>query len=103
MRLIFCFIFPPVAVAMHGKPFSAFFNLILCIFGWVPGVVHALAVNGQAHEKRQTKQIVRAVRGKKPRRRKPCPVHREDQVRTTSTGAYNDPTVGEGGTVFKRK
>ncbi len=103
MRLFLCFIFPPLAVAMHGKPISAFFNMLLCMFFWFPGVFHALMINGQAHERKQTKQLVRAIRGKKVKRKKPCPVHREDRVRRTTSESYDDPTVGEGGTVFKRK
>ena len=101
MRLFLCFVFPPFAVALHGKPISAIFNMLLCMFFWLPGVFHALAINDQAHGKRQTRQIVRAIRGKKVKRKKPCPVHRGDQVQRTS--AYDDPTIGEGGTKFKRK
>lgn len=100
MRLFFCFIFPPMAVLMHGKPISAVFNMVLCIFGWLPGVFHALSVNDQAHAKRQTRTLVRAIRGKKVKRKKPCPVHRHQR---TTTSAYDDPTIGEGGTKFKRK
>ncbi len=103
MRLFFCFICPPLAVAMHGKPISAIFNMLLCLFFWVPGVLHALMINDQAHAKRQTRTLVRAIRGKKVKRKKPCPVHREDRVRRTTSDSYDDPTIGEGGTVFKKK
>jgi Proteolipid membrane potential modulator len=90
-----------MAVLMHGKPISAIFNMLLCMFFWIPGVLHALSVNDQAHKSKQTKQIVRAVRGKKARPKKPCPVHRGGRV--TATSAYDDPTIGEGGTKFKRR
>ena len=104
MRLFLCFICPPLAVLMHGKPISAIFNMFLCMFLWVPGILHALSVNGQAHESKQTKAIVKAIRGKKVKRKRPCPVHRPDPVsRHKISRAYDDPTVGEGGTKFKRK
>ena len=35
---------PPVAVLMVGKPIQAFINLILTIFFWFPGVIHAIMV-----------------------------------------------------------
>lgn len=102
MRLFLCFIFPPFAVMLHGKPFSAIFNMLLCMFFWVPGVIHALAVNSQAHESRQTKKIVRAIEGKgKKKPRKPCPVH--DRPMVTRSVATNDKFIGEGGTKFKRR
>lgn len=100
MRLFLCFICPPFAVVLHGKPISALFNMVLCMFFWVPGVLHALGVNAQAHESKQTKQIVRAIRGKKVKRKKPCPVHRGGPSVATS---YDDPYIGEGGTKFKRR
>jgi len=100
MRLFLCFIFPPLAVAMHGKPISAIFNMLLCMFFWLPGVFHALSVNDQAHAKKQTRTLVRAIRGKKVKAKKPCPVHREGPAIST---AYDDLYIGESGTKFKRK
>jgi hypothetical protein len=93
---------PPLAVCLYGKPISAIFNMVLCMFFWVPGVIHALSIAGQAHESKQTKQIVRAIRGKKVKRKKPCRVHGPDRGPVVSS-AYDDPYIGEGGTKFKRK
>jgi len=36
---------PPVAVLMCGKPLQAFINLILCLFLYIPGMVHAITSN----------------------------------------------------------
>jgi uncharacterized membrane protein YqaE (UPF0057 family) len=41
---LLAFIFPPLAVEMHGKQFQAFQNLFLTLFFWFPGVIHALLV-----------------------------------------------------------
>jgi uncharacterized membrane protein YqaE (UPF0057 family) len=37
-------VFPPLAVLMAKKPFQAFFNLILTMLFWLPGVIHAILV-----------------------------------------------------------
>ena len=107
MKALFCIICPPFAILLCGKPFSAFFNMFLCLFFWVPGVVHAFAVVDQSHTSKQTKQIVRAIKGKKKKAKKPCRIHNQDRMDrlygTTTSEAYDDKTVGEGGTKFKRK
>ena len=35
---------PPVAVLFSGKPFQAILNVLLTIFFWIPGIIHALLV-----------------------------------------------------------
>ena len=35
---------PPVAVLICGKPLQALINLILCLFLYIPGMVHAIMV-----------------------------------------------------------
>ena len=35
---------PPLAVLFCGKPFQACLCGILCIFGWLPGMIHAIMV-----------------------------------------------------------
>jgi uncharacterized membrane protein YqaE (UPF0057 family) len=107
MRALFCIICPPFAILLCGKPISAMFNMFLCLFFWIPGVVHAFAVVDQHHTSKQTKQIVRAIKGKKKKAKKPCLVHNQARMErlhgTTTTEAYDDKYVGEGGTKFKRK
>ncbi len=100
MRLFLCFIFPPMAVLMHGKPISAVFNMLLCMFFWVPGVFHALAVNGQAHDRRQTKRLVRAVGGR-ARGRRAGTIQRRSEPRTEQR-LIDSPVVGERGTRFRK-
>jgi uncharacterized membrane protein YqaE (UPF0057 family) len=49
-------VFPPLAVLFAGKPMQALLNLLLCFFGFIPGVVHAiLVVNEYKADKRARK------------------------------------------------
>ncbi|MDR6224235.1 YqaE/Pmp3 family membrane protein [Desmospora profundinema] len=57
MLYLLAIILPPVAVLFVGKPFQAILNLILTLFGWLPGVIHAvLVVNEQKADKRAQRQ-----------------------------------------------
>jgi uncharacterized membrane protein YqaE (UPF0057 family) len=109
MRALFCIICPPFAILLCGKPISAMFNMFLCLFFWIPGVIHAFAVVDQSHTSKQTKQIVRAINGKKKKAKKPCRIHNADRmarlegVTVTRSESYDDKYIGEGGTKFKRK
>lgn len=45
MILLLCYLCPPLAVMMMGRPFAAALNFCLTMFlFWVPGVKHALVV-----------------------------------------------------------
>ena len=58
MRYFLAIILPPVAVLLCGKPFQAILNLILTMFFWIPGVVHALfVVNSHLADVRTEKMI----------------------------------------------
>ncbi|MFH5184971.1 YqaE/Pmp3 family membrane protein [Paenibacillus sp. TAB 01] len=50
---------PPVAVLFCGKPFQALLNLILTLFFWLPGAIHACMV---VHERKQDKRVERMER-----------------------------------------
>ena len=59
MRYLLAIILPPVAVLLCGKPFQAVLNLILTLFFWIPGMVHALfVVNSHLADKRAEKTIL---------------------------------------------
>lgn len=56
MRYLLAILLPPLAVLICGKPFSAFLNLILCLFFYFPGMIHAiLIVNNYNADKRMKK------------------------------------------------
>ncbi|MCS7462160.1 YqaE/Pmp3 family membrane protein [Paenibacillus doosanensis] len=50
---------PPVAVLFCGKPFQAVLNLILTLFFWLPGAIHACMV---VHERKQDKRMEKMTR-----------------------------------------
>jgi uncharacterized membrane protein YqaE (UPF0057 family) len=111
MRLLFCIICPPFAVLLCGRPISAFFNMFLCLFGYVPGVMHAYAIHNDSHTSKQTKRIVKAIKGqnKKPKKKRPCPVHNDARMarlygnQDMVSESYDDDLIGESGTKFKRR
>uniref|UniRef100_A0A914HFE0 Plasma membrane proteolipid 3 n=1 Tax=Globodera rostochiensis TaxID=31243 RepID=A0A914HFE0_GLORO len=44
-ELLLCFFLPPAAVALHGGPsfkLHILLNVVLCILGWIPGILHAV-------------------------------------------------------------
>lgn len=61
MMYLLAILLPPVAVLLSGKPVQAVLNLILCIFLWIPGVIHAiLVVNEKKADKRAAKMYARS-------------------------------------------
>ncbi|TPX47514.1 hypothetical protein SeLEV6574_g02642 [Synchytrium endobioticum] len=45
LLFILAFVLPPVAVFMvQGPSLSLCLNVILCIMGWLPGVIHAWVI-----------------------------------------------------------
>ncbi len=52
-------IFPPIAVLLCGKPFQAVINIFLCLFFYIPGLIHAiLVVNEYKADKRAKKHVL---------------------------------------------
>ena len=61
MRYFLAIILPPLAVLLCGKPVQFVLNILLTLFFWIPGVIHAiLVVNGHLADKR-TDRIVKAT------------------------------------------
>ena len=61
MRYLLAIILPPVAVLLCGKPVQALLNLVLTLFFWIPGAIHALfVVNSHLADKR-AERVVKAV------------------------------------------
>ena len=61
MRYLLAVLVPPVAVLLCGKPVQAVLNFVLCLFLWVPGVVHALLVVHGHHADKRANRIVKAI------------------------------------------
>lgn len=61
MRYLIALLLPPLAVFLCGRPMQAFFNTLLCLCLWVPGVVHACLIVHTRIEDERAQRIIRAV------------------------------------------
>jgi uncharacterized membrane protein YqaE (UPF0057 family) len=102
--LLLCYLFPPLAVLLMGKPFSATFNLMLTAFlFWIPGVKHALICYASWKAEQQFGRVVDAVNHPtyiKAGGRQEAVVHNHYHPVADHS---NNPYVGKNGTVFGRK
>lgn len=58
MMYLLAILLPPVAVLLSGKPMQAILNLILTLFFWFPGALHAiLVVKDVKDDKRMNRYI----------------------------------------------
>ncbi|AET61518.1 MULTISPECIES: YqaE/Pmp3 family membrane protein [Paenibacillus] len=61
MRYLLAILIPPLAVLLCGKPGQAILNFILCLFFFVPGVIHALVVVNSHKADLRNEELIRAV------------------------------------------
>ncbi|MED4696214.1 YqaE/Pmp3 family membrane protein [Peribacillus frigoritolerans] len=54
MLYLIAILFPPLAVLLAGKPIQAVLNLVLTLFFYVPGLIHAILV---VHDKKADKRM----------------------------------------------
>lgn len=58
MMYLLAILLPPVAVLFTGRPIQALLNILLCLFGYIPGLIHAiLVVNEKKADDRMKKQV----------------------------------------------
>jgi uncharacterized membrane protein YqaE (UPF0057 family) len=62
MRYFLCFLCPPIAILTTGKMGSFILNIILTIFFWIPGIIHAVLVVNKYYEDRRHRQLMSVVR-----------------------------------------
>jgi len=62
MRYFLCFLCPPIAILTTGKMGSFVLNIILTIFLWIPGVIHAILVVNKFYEDRRHRQLMAYAR-----------------------------------------
>lgn len=62
MLYLVAILLPPVAVLLCGKPFQAFLKLILCLFFYVPGMIHAILVVMDAKARERNAELIDAMR-----------------------------------------
>ncbi|WP_212958781.1 YqaE/Pmp3 family membrane protein [Paenibacillus albilobatus] len=60
MLYFLCFL-PPLAVLFCGKPGAFLLNVILTIFGYIPGVIHAFFVVNSHKADKRNKELIRAI------------------------------------------
>ncbi|MFC1739800.1 YqaE/Pmp3 family membrane protein [Planctomycetota bacterium] len=64
MRYFLAIILPPVAVLLCGKTVQFVLNIVLTLFFWIPGVVHAILVVNSHLANKRTDRIVQAAKAK---------------------------------------
>ncbi len=62
MRYFLCILLPPVAVLTTGRIGALILNIVLCLFFWIPGVIHAILVTNDYYADRRNNKLVRAVK-----------------------------------------
>jgi len=63
MRYFLAIILPPVAVLLCGKPVQFLLNILLCLLGWIPGVIHAVLVVHDHMDNIRNKRLIHAIQG----------------------------------------
>jgi uncharacterized membrane protein YqaE (UPF0057 family) len=61
MRYFIAIVLPPLAVLLCGKPVQFLLNIVLTLFFWVPGMIHAILVVHEHLEDKRAKRIIAAV------------------------------------------
>lgn len=55
---------PPLAVLLCGKPFQFILNFILCLFFWIPGIIHAVLVVADHKAQQRNQELIEVLRNK---------------------------------------
>jgi uncharacterized membrane protein YqaE (UPF0057 family) len=107
MILFLCFVFPPLAVLMMGRPFSTFLNMVLLCLFWIPAVKHALTIYADYKHEHGIRRITKATHNPdwvQQRYVQPEVGRREvASQHTYEPPSLDNPYIGGNGTVFKRK
>jgi uncharacterized membrane protein YqaE (UPF0057 family) len=61
VKWILAIFLPPLAVLIWGTFLSAVINLILTLFFWIPGVIHAIAVINDQDAKRRHGELLKKM------------------------------------------
>lgn len=61
MLYLLAIVFPPLAVLLVGKPFQAMLNVVLCLFLWIPGIIHAFMVVNESKNNKRHKELIRTL------------------------------------------
>lgn len=61
MRYLLAILLPPIAVLSCGRPLQAVLNLVLTLFFWIPGVVHACLLVHEFYEDKRATRVIEAL------------------------------------------
>jgi uncharacterized membrane protein YqaE (UPF0057 family) len=64
MRYLLAIVLPPVAVLSCGKPVQFLLNILLTLFFWVPGMLHAILVVHEHLEEKRTERLLHAIQNR---------------------------------------
>ena len=62
MMYLLCVLLPPLAVFLTGRMGAFVVSLILTLFGWLPGIIHAFFVVSDAKADKRAQETIEAVR-----------------------------------------
>jgi len=100
MILLLCYLCPPLAVMLMGRPGTAILNFMLTMFlFWIPGVKHALVVYADWKLQQQHNRLVEAVHYPQWFRI----LANSAEQNTAPQAPRERPDIGANGTVFRSK
>ena len=99
--LFWCYVCPPLACLLMGRPFSACLAAILCMFFWLPGVAFAKTCYVDYRAGSYMGGLTDAIRGKPEKGRAGRQARR--QLAAAEQPLINKAHVGAHGTKFKRR
>jgi uncharacterized membrane protein YqaE (UPF0057 family) len=100
MILFLCYVCPPLAVLCMGRPFSAVANCVFTLFGWAPGVRHALVLYADQKVDGHVNKISGAINNPAHVRQRRASSPR---VEREVVPVYDSPHIGAKGTRFRAK
>ncbi len=62
MLFFLCVVLPPLAVLLTGRIGSFFLSLVLTLFGWIPGIIHAFFVVSDYKNEQRLRKIAQDLR-----------------------------------------
>lgn len=62
MLYLLAILLPPIAVLFVGRPILALLNLFLCLFFYIPGIVHAIFLVHSAKSDKRQKELIEAMK-----------------------------------------
>lgn len=58
MRYFLCIILPPIGVLTTGKVGAFILNMLLTLFFWLPGVIHAILVTNKFYADAKHRELI---------------------------------------------